>query len=149
MGILGTGNNAIAIGAMEVIVRENAEQDVYSYINKENCEKNIVYRLAMDTESQKAKEVALKAWGALGCRDAGRVDLRSDANGNPSFLEVNPLAGLNHKHSDLPILCSLVGIDYQELIGLIIESAVRRMPAGRNAGYLKAPVKFEKSVSQI
>ena len=45
-------------------------------------------------------------------RDAGRVDLRLDAQGQAQFLEINPLAGLHPQHSDLPILCQLAGIDY-------------------------------------
>ena len=54
--------------------------------------------------------------------------MRSDGNGNPNFIEVNPLAGLHPEHSDLPILCSLRGIDYRDLVGMIMESAVSRLP---------------------
>ena len=61
--------------------------------------------------------MALAAWRALGCRDGGRVDLRQDAGRRPQFLEVNPLAGLHPTHSDLPIMCTLAGIPYDELIG--------------------------------
>ena len=63
----------------------------------------------------------------LGCRDAGRVDLRCDAQGEVHFLEVNPLAGLNPSDSDLPILGSLVGLNYRELIRTILDSAAERM----------------------
>ncbi len=59
-------------------------------------------------------------------RDGGRVDIRSDRNGIPHFLEVNPLAGLNPEISDLPILCRLAGIPYLELINRIMESAMER-----------------------
>jgi len=40
---------------------------------------------------------------------------------------VNPLAGLNPLISDLPILCSLAGMSYQELISRIMESALKRV----------------------
>ena len=76
--------------------------------------------------------MALAAWRALGCRDGGRVDLRCDAAGQPQFLEVNPLAGLHPDHSDLPIICTLAGIPYDELIGRIVEFGappLRRRPA--------------------
>ncbi|MFN7134537.1 MAG: protein kinase domain-containing protein, partial [Myxococcales bacterium] len=45
----------------------------------------------------------------MGGRDAGRIDLRSDAFGRPQFLEANPLAGLHPFHSDLPLLATAVG----------------------------------------
>ena len=77
-----------------------------------------------------AEAVALAAWQVLGCRDGGRVDLRCDHRGRPLFLEVNPLAGLNPGHSDLPILCARLGISYQELIGRIVASARERIGAG-------------------
>jgi len=63
----------------------------------------------------------------LGCRDGGRIDLRADANGTPQFMEVNPLAGLRPGHSDLPILCGLAGMSYQELIAGIMHSALKRL----------------------
>ena len=65
---------------------------------------------------------------AHGCRDGGRVDLRSDGRRKPQFLEINPLAGINPERSDLPIMCRLAGMEYVELIGAIIQSALARVP---------------------
>jgi D-alanine-D-alanine ligase len=127
IGIVGTGTDAVAIGVMEVHLKENAEKDVYSFINKENCEELVEYRLADDSMAQRAQETALAAWRGLGCRDAGRVDLRADAEGIPNFMEVNPLAGLHPEHSDLPIICNLAGITYHELINMIMISALKRL----------------------
>jgi D-alanine-D-alanine ligase len=42
-------------------------------------------------------------------------------------MEVNPLAGLHPEHSDLPILCTKVGISYRELIDTIMRSALQRV----------------------
>ncbi|HEV8632528.1 MAG TPA: D-alanine--D-alanine ligase, partial [Thermoanaerobaculia bacterium] len=75
------------------------------------------------------ERVALQAWKALGCRDGGRVDLRCDADGQPQFLEVNPLAGIHPEHSDLPILSTMVGLEYRELIRRIVDSAATRVSA--------------------
>jgi D-alanine-D-alanine ligase len=74
-----------------------------------------------------AERVALEAWRVLGCRDGGRVDLRCDAQQRPQFMEVNPLAGLNPEHSDLPILARLSGIDFADLIGRILNAATARI----------------------
>jgi D-alanine-D-alanine ligase len=126
VGIIGTGASAVPVAVMEVILNAEAEAGVYSYVNKEECESRVVYRLAGDEQAKEAGAVALAAWRALGCRDGGRVDLRQDAGGKPLFLEVNPLAGLHPTHSDLPIMCTLAGIPYDALIGRIVESARRR-----------------------
>jgi D-alanine-D-alanine ligase len=130
VAILGTGEAARVIGAMEVILLSNAEQGVYSYVNKENCEELVEYRLvrAEDDPAVAASErIALDAWRVLGCRDAGRLDLRCDSAGRPQFIEVNPLAGIHPEHSDLPIICSKVGLPYRELIRAIIASAATRI----------------------
>jgi D-alanine-D-alanine ligase len=132
VGITGTGAQADAIAVMEVLLGAEAEAGVYSYVNKEECEARVTYRLADDEEARRAAAVALAAWRALGCRDGGRIDLRSDAAGGPNFLEVNPLAGLHPEHSDLPIMCSLAGIAYPTLIGRIVDSALRRTGLGQS-----------------
>ena len=126
VGIVGTGNKARAIGAMEVILNPEAEQHAYTYDNKEHYEKLVLYAVADDLEAQKAMEVSLAAWRGLDLKDAGRIDLRSDASGNPHFIEVNSLAGLNPVHSDLPILCRLKGLSYEQLITDILHSAMMR-----------------------
>lgn len=127
VGLIGTGPDARAIGAMEVILKEHAEQDVYSYHNKSHYQGIVDYALVTDAVAQHAQKVALAAWRGLGCRDAGRIDLRVDATGVPNFIEVNPLAGIRPAYSDLCILCDFVGISYQELIRQIMNSALQRM----------------------
>jgi D-alanine-D-alanine ligase len=127
VGIAGTGEDAMALGAMEVFFFDKADPSSYSYENKEKWRERIGYRLAHDALAQASMHTALDAWKGLGCRDGGRVDVRADAAGIPNFIEVNPLAGLNPTHSDLPILAKLNGIDYLTLIHLFIDSAFKRI----------------------
>jgi D-alanine-D-alanine ligase len=126
VGILGTGKDAAVIGAMEVVLLEKAESEVYSYRNKEKCEELVEYRPVDTVLLTEASKVALLAWRGLGCRDAGRLDLRQDKNGTLMFMEVNPLAGLHPSHSDLCIIASQVGIPYNDLIQAIVSSALTR-----------------------
>ncbi len=126
VGIVGTGEKARSVGVIEVLLLDSAEQNAYSYINKEKCEELVEYRKVTDSEARKAEHTALSAWRGLGCRDAGRVDLRSDAGGVPNIMEINPLAGIHPDHSDLPIICKLHGIPYTDLIGMIMDSAISR-----------------------
>ncbi|GAB4542859.1 MAG: ATP-grasp domain-containing protein [Thermodesulfovibrionia bacterium] len=127
-GIIGTGSDARVIGILEVRLRKTAEPLVYSYLNKESYKENVDYTLIEDRRLiEGVSRIALDAYTILGCRDAGRIDLREDDDGNLYFLEMNPLAGLHPIHSDLPIICSMVGVPYKELIGAIIGSASKRL----------------------
>ena len=127
VGLVGTGKEARVLGIMEILLREGAEKDAYTFDNKENFQGRVNYEAVGGKEAELCAEVALKAWRALGCRDGGRLDLRMDERGIPNFLEVNPLAGLNPTISDLPILCGLHGISYQSLVEMIMESALKRV----------------------
>jgi D-alanine-D-alanine ligase len=127
VGILGTGDQSRSIGVIEVSLNNNAEPDVYSYHNKEKYERLVDYALADDDTAKAAERVALAAWVGLGCRDAGRLDIRCDDAGIPNFIEVNPLAGINPDRSDLCIIAGMVGISYRELIESIITSAMSRV----------------------
>lgn len=133
VGIVGNGDNARAIGVIEVVLLDNSEPEVYSYHNKEICEEVVEYRAVDDPEAQEAVRVALQVWHGLGCRDAGRVDLRSDRNGRPNFIEINPIAGLHPEHSDLCIIATKFGIGYQQLIAEIVAATLLRCQADQLA----------------
>lgn len=127
VGIVGNGAEARAIGVLEVVLLDNSEPDVYSYHNKAFFEDLVEYRVADDGEAQKAREVALACYVALGCNDAGRVDLRSNSSGLPNFIEINSLAGLHPEISDLSIMAIRHGTSYQQLISQIITAAMSRL----------------------
>jgi D-alanine-D-alanine ligase len=130
VGVIGTGPEAEALGTLEMGLKPGAENDVYSYVNKEQCEELVDYILVRpdaDPEVREAERIAIESWRVLECRDAGRVDVRCDARGRPQFLEANPLAGLHPTHSDLPILCGKLGIPYVTLIDRILRSACARL----------------------
>jgi len=123
VGVIGTGDDAVAIGGMEIECRDNLP---YSVEVKENYQTYCKYiPLAGELEGE-CKKVALDVWKALGGADAGRVDVKADRNGRICFMEVNPLAGLHPVHSDLPILSNMIGINYQTLIEMIMNSAIKR-----------------------
>lgn len=127
VGVVGTGSGARVVGVMEVLFRKGHEGDaIYSYHSKANYEEMVMYSVPEAEMTGPCAELALASWRALGCRDGGRVDIRMDEAGEPNFIEVNPLAGLNPVHSDLPILCRLNGTPFRKLIGEIIDSALKR-----------------------
>jgi D-alanine-D-alanine ligase len=126
VGIVGNGEGARVLGVCEILLKEHAEANVYSLHNKELCEDLVIYAPADDAEARLAGSRALEAYRALECRDAARIDFRSNAEGEPYFLEANPLAGLNPRHSDLPILATQNGVDFVALIGLILDAGLAR-----------------------
>jgi D-alanine-D-alanine ligase len=130
VGILGTGSGSQALATLEVVLRAGADASVYSYRNKAEWRELVEYKLLpAGALREDVEEVALATWKCLGCRDAGRVDVRLDAGGSPQMLEVNPLAGLTPEHSDLPIMAALQGIDYKTLIGEILRCTATRLAA--------------------
>ena len=124
VGIVGTGSDSLSLGCMEV--NFNSDEKIYSYHTKTNYEENITYTLPEKEISDKVCKLALNSWKILGCRDAGRVDVRMDEKDEPYFIEVNPLAGLNKETSDLPILAKMNGYNYEFIIESIINSAKKR-----------------------
>lgn len=127
VGITGTGAEAVAIGTLEIICLSHAQPHSYTYVNKEQCEELCKFPLAPPEWARQAEELSLAAWRGLECRDAGRIDLRADGDGQLHVMELNPLPGLHPWHSDLPILCNTVGVPYVELIRRIMDSAKQRV----------------------
>ena len=127
VGVVGTGADARVLGAMEIVITAKAKENLYSYHTKENWRGIVEYPMATGDIEKKCVEVALGAWRTLGCRDGGRIDLKMDAAGVPNFIEVNPLAGINPEHSDLPMLAGKKGINFNQLIDMIMKSAITRI----------------------
>jgi D-alanine-D-alanine ligase len=134
VGILGTGEAARALATLEVTLRAGADDGAYSYRNKAEWRELVDYALLPAGNLRRDVEaVALGGWRCLGCRDAGRVDLRLDAEGRPQLIEVNPLAGLTPGYSDLPLMAELAGVEYRTLIAEILRCATERLAAGARA----------------
>jgi D-alanine-D-alanine ligase len=130
VGVIGSGAAARPLGVLEVLATGAGDAEVYSFLNKEDFESRCEYRLEHGAVAHAVEQAALCAWRALGCRDAGRVDVRLDASGEPHFIEVNPLAGLNPERSDLAFIVRFQGLDYRDLIGMILEAALQRVTTG-------------------
>jgi len=129
VGLLGSGRASRVLGVMEVLSVAGGDTSAYTYANKQEWRERVRYRVVGDEKALQAADVALLAWQALGCLDAGRVDVRLDGQGRARFIEVHPLAGLNPESSDLPILCHHIGLEYDMLIAQIVESAAQRAKA--------------------
>ena len=113
---------------MEIIFLPQAGKRIYSFEAKEQWESLVRYAPLKDDALRKDVEnLCLNAYRELECRDAGRADVRLDAQGRPGFMEINTLPGLRPGYSDLPLIAEQEGIPYADLIGSIISSARQRM----------------------
>jgi len=74
---------------------------------------------------KKISDIALRVYEAVECCDFGRVDFRVDAEGNIFALEINPLPSLSTEDV-FPLVARAVGKTYEEMIGEILRSALKR-----------------------
>ncbi|KAF1736965.1 uncharacterized protein CRV24_002578 [Beauveria bassiana] len=100
VSILETGFDGRVIGIREHLFKRNGPddddlEDFASWRGKLSNECRLRYNDVHDMDDpqlQAASQVALDAWAALGCRDAGRVDIRFDteeADAVPNVLEAS------------------------------------------------------------
>jgi D-alanine-D-alanine ligase len=116
---------------MEIVFLEGGAFPVYSFEVKRRFEELVRYEVpaALTADQLTAIERAsLVAFEALGCRDVARLDFRLDAAGVPHFLECNPLPGLAPGVGDLTFIAEAAGLSFGDLIGEILEGALRRRP---------------------
>lgn len=73
--------------------------------------------------------VALAAAQSLGCRSYSRVDLRVDGRGRVYVLEVNPNPDLS-RGAGMARCAESAGLAYEDLIGRILDHALRDADAG-------------------
>jgi len=128
VGITGTGEAAQVLGVSEITRKANWIGDGYGFENKEYWQDKVAIIGADPASAKAAGDVALAAWRALRCRDGGRIDIRNDAQGKPHFIEANPVCGLRPEYSDMCFIARREGLSYQQLIGKIMKSFLKRNP---------------------
>ncbi len=74
------------------------------------------------------REYSLRAYQALGCRGAARVDFRIHTNGRPYILELNTIPGMTER-SLLPMAAAQIGWSYDELVERILHDALPKKMA--------------------
>ncbi|MFZ5924929.1 MAG: D-alanine--D-alanine ligase family protein, partial [Bacillota bacterium] len=128
VGILGN-NDLETLPIMEVrpVADIAPESFVYCYNTKhDNMERFLCPAPVSDDLAEKIRDVAVRAYRVLECRDLARVDVRLDRAGNPNFLEINPLPGLSTA-SLYPIAAMAAGLSFEDLVLRILEVAASRV----------------------
>ncbi len=114
----------LALPVVEAIPRE---EEFYNYESR--------YEIGMTTfvcpaelpaeTTARAQELALEVYRLLGCHGVARVDLMLDEGGELTVLETNVVPGLTET-SLLPLAADAAGIDFDTLVGRVLQSAFTR-----------------------
>lgn len=72
--------------------------------------------------TEKVKQIAVIAHETAGCRGVSRVDFMISDNGIPYVIEINTSPGMTET-SDLPAQSKIMGIDYDNLVEIILSGA--------------------------
>lgn len=132
VGLLGNGADVKVFEPMEIIFKKETQDDyhVYSYTVKQNYTEYVEYKCPPELSVEKSNElkrIALKVFKVLNCKDFSRVDFRMSPDGVIHFIEINPLPGLAPNYSDFPMLAEFCGIKYTDLVGEVLNVAVKRI----------------------
>ena len=76
--------------------------------------------------AERVRNVVLRAWNALECRDYARVDLRLTAADEPVVLEINPNPDIS-PDAGFAAALRAAGMDFAAFVALMIENAQRRV----------------------
>ncbi len=83
-------------------------------------------KVPAETEAQ-LKDIALRCFRIIGCRDYARIDFRlNKANGDPYVLEVNPNPDISDD-AGFARSARTSGLTFVETVGKIVESALERV----------------------
>ncbi len=78
-----------------------------------------------EATADEVRELAVRAWTALDCRDYVRVDFRLDECGRPYILEVNPNPDIS-PDAGFAAAIAAGGIDYARFVLMMLQNAVAR-----------------------
>ena len=101
------------------------KHEIYDYECKytDGMSEYIVPAQIDSTIEEELKRQAKIAFDALECKDYGRVDFRLAEDGTPYCFEINTLPGMT-SHSLVPKMAKAMNIEFDQLIDMIIKSAL-------------------------
>lgn len=101
------------------------KHEIYDYECKYTdgmCEYIVPVPLDQEIEEELKRQAKI-AFESIGCEDFGRVDFRLTKEGKPYCFEINTLPGMTN-HSLVPKMAKADGIEFKELVDMIINSAL-------------------------
>lgn len=119
VGILEKDNKLVATEILEF--RTHTEWYDYEAKYTKGMTEFIIPAELSDEMTQKVKDISIQAFKVCGCSGVSRVDFLITED-TPYILEVNSSPGMTDT-SDLPAQAAAMGISYDELVEIILQSA--------------------------
>jgi D-alanine--D-alanine ligase len=112
------------------LTKTGGKYNIYDYDMKQGGEAaksvNVICPARITPREEKAVlHIARQVFDIMSCPDVGRVDIRLHTNGQPYFIELNPLPSL-HPDASLMTAARSRGLEFRDVMRLIIRSAARR-----------------------
>ena len=116
------GNSELKTGRIDEIELAGGFFDYEEKYNLVTSKIHMPARIDEDTEKS-LQEAAKTIYAVLGCRGYARIDIFLNSKGEIVFNEVNTIPGFTSK-SRFPNMLKGVGIEYPELVDILIELAI-------------------------
>lgn len=122
--IIGTGDDAEALGVVEFRKKDGSFFSIYSTDAKYYSGCDTLFLESSESVLNRILKDSLEIYKALGCRDFGRVDFRVRED-ETYFLEINPLPTLCEGGS-FELCANSMNSSFPEIIDRIVKSAALR-----------------------
>ena len=128
VAIIESTNNRLITSAVEVIppTSTNGLKILGAQAKKDDSEELVV--INNKEIKSKVTALAIDAFKTLGIRDFGRVDIKTNKEGDCFFMEANLVPGMTYGSSYFPQACQLAHkFDYDKVIELLIAPGLARV----------------------
>ena len=127
VSVIKTSNAKLVVSAVEVIPPASTHglRILGSQAKKDNSEELI--EIVDEEVLHRVKALAIEAFTALGVRDYGRIDIKTDNHGACYFMEANLVPGMTYGSSYFPQACKIAhGLSYDKVIKLLLTGGIAR-----------------------
>jgi D-alanine-D-alanine ligase len=127
VAIIKKGNEELIVSAIEVIPATSTHGlRILGAQAKKDDSENLIE--IVDTEvKNRVTTLAIDAFNALGIRDFGRIDIKTDNHGECFFMEANLVPGMTYGSSYFPEACEIAHeFTYDKVLELLIDSGLSR-----------------------
>lgn len=129
VAIMKVPNEELTLSAIEVIppISTHGLRILGAQAKKDDSEKLI--EIIDDEMKYRVAKLATDAFHALGVRDYGRIDIKTDNHGECFFMEANLVPGMTQGSSYFPKACNIAkGVTYDKVIEQLISGGLARVP---------------------
>jgi len=128
VAVIKTRNDELSVSAVEIIPPEssNGLRILGAQAKKDDTEK--IVRIRESDIKEKVSALAIQAFNALGVRDFGRIDIKTNEKGECFFMEANLVPGMTYSTSYFPQACDISqGFSYDKVVALILARGLARI----------------------